>query len=164
MKIFFDGPKHRHNYEKMIARFKHIDFETNGEYRSTCYIAALPQIFKCFDLDKLESGPFGWLFDYFDDPSTFAERMESGGIAASVAPLTGQTWALCKIALSLWNGRECDISDISDLDIGLYLVVLQALDLRRARPSFDYTQYAQTRFGDYDVILRKQGAKDNGKT
>lgn len=154
--IFFESPKHRANYEHLKEKFSRIDFARNQQYRSTCYIAALPEIAKCYSLRKQENGPFDWLFDYLDDPDDFIKRSDRGETTGTTAPLTGQTWALCKIALSLWNGHECDISDITDMDSQLYIVVLQALDLSRRRPSLDYTQYAITRVDDgNDIIFRK---------
>lgn len=155
--IYFTDELHRENFAKLQARYPHNDFSKNGEYRSVCYIAALPDIFKCFDLSKQVHGPFEWLWEYFADPDEYVERGETSG---STAPLTSGTWALCEIALSLWNGRECDLAKISGLDPALYLVVLQAMDLRRRAQSFDYSMFGVANLdGWYDVIVRKQEGK-----
>lgn len=132
MEIRFIDQQHEQNYNAMKLRYRYVDFDKDGEYRSTCYIAALPEIFKCFALEKQSNGPFEWLFDYYED----LEQMHKGKTSGNTAPLTGATWALCGIALSLWNGRGCDLSGIAGLDPELYLVVLQALDLRRRQQSF----------------------------
>lgn len=155
--IYFLDEQHAENFIKFPLKFPRVTFDKNGQYRATCYIAAVPEVFKCFNLDAQVHGPFDWLFEFYEDPGDFQKRAERGETTGRVGALTSQTWALCKIGLSLWNGRDCDIGTISDMDPAMYLVVLQALDLRRRAPSFDYSAYDVRRVDDwYDKILRKQ--------
>ncbi|AOZ92290.1 DUF6075 family protein [Paenibacillus crassostreae] len=122
-RIYFLNEAHQENFRKCIQKFA---CRTN-EYTSTCYLAAYPEIFKCFDLERQENGPFDWYFDSLDNVS-LQEHRSTG----STAPLTGQTTALVNLALNLWNGKEFDLaSGLSIWDSELYAVALQAINLRQ---------------------------------
>lgn len=141
MDIYFVDEQHKQNYERLQEIFNRVDFDNDGEYRSACYLAAYPGIFKCINMERVaESGPFGFYFDYLEDPATFAERRDRGETSGDTAPLTGQTREMVRIGISLWNGGECDLSVLSYLDQKLYFVVLQAIDLRRRRPEIDFAR------------------------
>jgi hypothetical protein len=125
--LFFVNDDHRHNYQRCIDKFQC----GNREYSSTCYLAAHPDIFKCFALDLQVHGPFDWYFEYLHDD---IETEGSTGIQqkGSTAPLTSQTVALVHLALNLWNGSKFDLADgLSIWDSDLYKVALQAIELRR---------------------------------
>lgn len=156
MNIYFTDAEHRQNYAALQAKFPHNDFTKNSEYRSACYLAALPGIFKCIDLKATEHGPFDFYFDYLEDPDTYIERRERGETRGDTAPLTGQTREMVRFGISLWNGGECDLSAVMDLDPNLYLVMLQAIDLRRRRPSFDYSVYEVQTIDDWDQRITRK--------
>ncbi|WP_135554881.1 DUF6075 family protein [Paenibacillus cymbidii] len=121
--VYFSDEAHQENFQKCIQKFACH----SKEYISTCYLAAHPEIHKCFELEQQENGPFDWYFDTLDNVS-FQEHRSTG----STGPLTGQTTALVHLALNLWNGREFDLaSGLSTWDSELYTVALQAIHLRR---------------------------------
>lgn len=131
--MYFVNKAHKMNFERMNEVFPRA--RKNSEYRATCYIAAHPEIFKCFAPDKQEHGPFSWYFDYLENPEDFIVRRDRGETGGDPAPLTGQTKELVELALNLWNGRACDLSfGLSIWDRDLYQVALQAIDLRRSQP------------------------------
>lgn len=106
------------------------------DYCAACYIGAYPEIYKCFSVEKQRHGPFDWYFDYLDDPDDFVQRRNRGETSGDTAPLTGQTRRLVELGLNLWNGRDFDLSDgLNTWDRELYLVALQAIDLRRSKLS-----------------------------
>lgn len=155
--VYYADKQHEQNFKLLQEKFKYTDFSKNGEYRSVCYLAAYEGIFKCINLERTKNGPFDFYYDYLDNPDDFIDRRDRGETAGDTAPLTGQTREMVKIGMSLWNGESCDLSAVADMDPVLYLVVLQALDLRRRAPSFDYTAYAiQNMDGWYETIFRKQ--------
>jgi hypothetical protein len=121
--VYFSDEAHQENFQKCMQKF---DCRTK-EYISTCYLAAYPEVFKCFDLEQQENGPFDWYFDCLDNVSLQEHRL-----TGSTAPLTGQTIALVHLALNLWNGHSFDlVSGLSIWDSELYTVALQAINLRR---------------------------------
>lgn len=124
---WYANEQHKENFDKIAVKFPLA--LTNGQYRAACYIAAHPEIFKCFKLDKQINGPFDWVF---------ARLEPDAGLDSSTgttAPLTGNTWALVHLALNLWNGREFDLeSGLTLWDRDLYTVALRAMDLRRSKP------------------------------
>ncbi|MGG4143880.1 hypothetical protein ABEW34_12170 [Paenibacillus algorifonticola] len=123
--VYFTNEAHQGNFLKCMHQFKC----NNREYRSTCYLAAFPEIFKCFSLENQENGPFDW---YFEQMQNADSANYEGSIKGNTAPLTSQTNALVHLALNLWNGNKFDLADgLSIWDTDLYKVALQAIDLRR---------------------------------
>ncbi|MFX3635423.1 MAG: DUF2538 family protein [Candidatus Pristimantibacillus sp.] len=136
--MFGNNKAHEANYILLVEKFPAA--LNNAEYRSTCYIAAFPEIFKCFDLKAQIHGPFDWYFDYLDDPEDFARRAELGETSGRTGPLTGQTRELLLLGLNLWNGNPFDLaSGLSRWGEEVYLLALQAIDLRRSTPTFNFT-------------------------
>ncbi|MCM3444737.1 hypothetical protein [Metabacillus halosaccharovorans] len=75
---------------------------TNGEdvlYESNIYIAAYPGIFKCLNINMIEtsSGPLFMVTKWNE---------EEGRHVVSAAALTGSTKRLVEVGLSLYNGYE----------------------------------------------------------
>ncbi|WP_270619808.1 hypothetical protein [Paenibacillus macerans] len=131
--MFFANKQHQVNFERMVMKFPSV--RKARDYCAACYIGAYPEIFKCFVLDKQNHGPFDWYFDYLSDPDDFVERRDQGKTTGDTAPLTGQTRRLVELGLNLWNGRSFDLSDgLCAWDPDLYIVALQAIDLRRSSP------------------------------
>lgn len=126
--LFYTDNQHKINFLRCIEKFGCL----NREYTSTCYIAAYPEIFKCFSLGQQQEGPFDWYFiciETFNSDMNHTREHESTG---STAPLTSQTTALIHLALNLWNGYPFDLAEgLSIWDTELYAVALQAIDLRR---------------------------------
>lgn len=144
MEIYFVDAHHKRNYGALLVKFPQA--KTQGDYRAACYIAAHPEIFKCFNAFKQKNGPFGWYMEYLEDPDAFIERRDKGETTGDTAPLTGQTRKLVNIGLHLFNSdnkADADFAAVMDLQPDLYLVVLQALDLVRRQPSIDYTELAE---------------------
>jgi hypothetical protein len=138
--IYFVNKEHQQNFGKLKVKFPNVSNE--AAYRAACYIAAHPAIFKCFNAFRQKNGPFDWYFDYLEDPDDFADRRDRGETTGDTAPLTGQTRYLLELGLSLWNGHKCDMSFVMDLDAELYLVAIQGIDLKRRRPSVDFSYFA----------------------
>lgn len=121
--IFFTSDSHKNNFLHCLEKFHN----RNQEYISTCYIAAFPEIFKCFRLESQIHSPFEWYYNHLEN-----NQNETQQATVSVAPLTGQTTALVHLALNLWNGQEFDLArGLSIWDSELYTVALQAINLRR---------------------------------
>lgn len=126
--MFFFNEQHHANYEVIIKKFP----SSKKEYLATCYLAAFPEVFKCFELAKQSSGPFDWYFDYLSSPDQFIKRMDRGLTTGTVSPLTHGTESLVHLALNLWNGRPFDLTaGLFSWAPDLYKVALQAIDLRR---------------------------------
>lgn len=121
--IYFSNEAHQGNFQKCMHKF----VCRSNEYISTCYLAAYPEIYKCFELVQQIDSPFDWYYACSDNISLQEDRS-----TGSTAPLTGQTIALVHLALNLWNGREFDLaSGLSIWDSELYTVAFQAINLRR---------------------------------
>lgn len=128
--MFFVNYQHRINFNSLIIKFPQAIKES--DYRSACYIAAHPEIFKCFELGKQKESPFDWYFDYLNDPEDFVKRRDQGKTTGDTAPLSGGTRPLLDLALNLWNGRSFDLSYcLSMWDEELYRVALQSIELKR---------------------------------
>lgn len=128
--VFFANDAHRHNFNHCLEKFHN----RSREYMATCYLAAFPEIFKCFKLELQTHGPFDWYFEHLEGQTT----------SGTTAPLTSQTTALVELALNLWNGREFDLAEgISMWDSDLYKVALQAIQLRRFTINHNNTESSE---------------------
>lgn len=128
--VFFVNDDHERNYQTCIQKFQC----KNPEYSSTCYLAALPDIFKCFTLHLQVHGPFDWYFDHLYDTAD-SQNPTFDQPKGTISALTGQITVLVRLALNLWNGHEFDLTEgLSIWDSDLYKVALQAIDLRRRMP------------------------------
>jgi len=129
--VYFVSDAHMQHFQACIKKF-HC---RNSEYTSTCYLAAYPAIFKCFSLRDQEDGPFDWYFEYLEAVTGANSNHREYTSKGDIAPLTGQTTALVRLALNLWNGREFDLSEgLAIWNFDLYKIALQAIDLRRSEP------------------------------
>lgn len=127
-KRWYANEEHQDNFKTIAAKFP-LALKDNGQYRAACYIAAFPEIFKCFDLSKQVNGPFDWYFAHLD-PEPDDET------TGSTAGLTGGTYPLVELALNLWNGHKFDLeAGLVTWDAELYTLALRAMDLRRRKPS-----------------------------
>lgn len=130
--IFFTNFDHKTNYRHCLEKFQC----QNPEYSSTCYLAAYPEIFKCFSLELQVHGPFDWYFEHLYHSTDFQDQNGNQRFTGNTAPLTSQTTALVHLALNLWNGHKFDLAEgLLIWDSDLYKVALQAIDLRRRKPT-----------------------------
>ncbi|MCI3922660.1 DUF2538 family protein [Paenibacillus sp. TRM 82003] len=124
--MYFINDIHKQNYFECLNKFN-CD---NREYSSASYIAAHPEIFKCFSLSDQFHGPFDWYFDHLYTMDNPNENLAQ--INGDTAPLTGQTTALVHLGLNLWNGHLFDLANgLSIWDSEFYAVALEAINLRR---------------------------------
>ena len=131
--MYFTDRVHQTNFERLAGKFPQT--ATNSEYRAACYIAALPEICKCFNVEKQENGPFDWYFECI---------LEGESKTGSTAPLTNRTTQLVELALNLWNGRPFDLAEgIASWDDDLYRMAMQAIDLRRNQPCLRFAGRGQ---------------------
>ncbi|WP_168118530.1 DUF2538 family protein [Paenibacillus sp. HB172176] len=122
--LYFKDDAHRQNYMKLFKRFPYC----NAEYASASYIAAIPEIFKCFSLRFQKDGPFDW---YLERLNQFEDCSQP--IDAKVEALTGQTEAMVHLAINLWNKSDgLNLTyGLSIWDDKLYHAALQAIQIRR---------------------------------
>lgn len=119
--VYFSSDAHWRNFQCCTNKFPYH----TKEYISICYLAAYPDIFKCFTLERQEDGPFDWYLNCLEDS---LQEYPTGSVAA----LTEQTAALVNLALNLSRWREFDLAHALGIwDSELYTVALQAIDLRR---------------------------------
>lgn len=142
MQIYFVNKEHQHNFDALRVKFPNAIRES--DYRSACYIAAHPGIFKCFSAFKQKNGPFDWYVEYLADPDGFADRRDKGETSGNPAPLTGQTKRLVELGLHLFNSSvPFDLGNLMDVGPDVYFVALQAIDLLRREPLIDYAELAE---------------------
>ncbi|BBH22616.1 hypothetical protein Back11_39610 [Paenibacillus baekrokdamisoli] len=89
--LYWVNEDHKQNFHRCIAQFK---------YHNS---AAHPEIFKCFLLKAQLSGPFDWYFERLEVTTEVDSDIDSFA-KGDTSPLTGQTTALVRLALNLWNG------------------------------------------------------------
>ncbi|MFJ2043966.1 DUF2538 family protein [Paenibacillus taichungensis] len=136
--MHFVNTEHQTNFEKLVQKFNLA--KSSPDYKSVCYIAAYPEIFKCFKLELQQESPFDWYYEYLDDPDTFQIRCDQGKTTGSVLSLNEPMVALIELALSLWTGRGFDLSHGIDVWIEeLYDVAVQAIQLRRKSSKVQYS-------------------------
>lgn len=136
--MHFVDTEHQTNFEKLVQKFNLA--KSSPDYKSVCYIAAHPEIFKCFKLEMQQESPFDWYYEYLDDPDTFQERCDKGKTTGSIHSLNEPMVALIELALSLWTWRGSDLSHGIDVwDEELYEVAVQAIQLRRKSSKVQYS-------------------------
>lgn len=136
--MHFVNIEHQTNFEKLVEKFNLA--KSSPDYQSVCYIAAHPEIFKCFKLELQQASPFDWYYEYLDDSDTFQKRCDQGKTTGSIHSLNESMVALIELALSLWTGRGFDLSHGIDVwDEGIYEVAVQAIQLRRKSSKVQYS-------------------------
>lgn len=123
--MYFTNDKHKINYETLMDIYK-LKKGENVQYESTIYVAAIPEIFNCFDIKTLDtwSSPLFSLMRWDDKQEKF--------IIASPA-LTGSTSRLVEFALSCYNGHSIDLNDIlsSVVNDTLFQVLVETMKIRK---------------------------------
>jgi hypothetical protein len=143
--MHFVDTEHQTNFEKLVQKFNLAKSSPN--YEAVCYIAAHPEIFKCFKLEIQQKSPFDWYYKYLDDPDTIQKRCNQGKTTGSIYSLNESMVALIQLALSLWTWRGFDLSHAIDVwDEEIYEVAVQAIQLRRKSSKVQYLdQHEQLR-------------------
>jgi hypothetical protein len=97
--MFFIDKEHENNFNKMMDLYD-LSVGQDVEYESAIYVAAHPEVFKCYDLNKLdiEFGPLGCLLN--------------GDDTHDVGALTGTTRALVEMGHALYGGNQMYIVDM----------------------------------------------------
>ncbi|CAM4363295.1 hypothetical protein BAQ46_14915 [Bacillus paranthracis] len=118
--MFFVDKEHEDNFNKLMELYNLV-VEENVEYESAIYVAAYPKIFKCYNLEHLDTscGPLIHLFDGYDE-----EELHDAGA------LTSSTRALIQAGQSLYNGHEARISSVCSYGQETLEVFIQACRIR----------------------------------
>lgn len=124
--MYFINDEHQYNYERFMSHYG-LGQGVNGQYESQIYIAAIPDIFKCFDqiekIDVNDGGPLYLLADWSEEKETFS---------LSHPALTGATTRLTEVGLSLYNGHPIGLDDVfgSVVQEDLLKALFQAMKIR----------------------------------
>ncbi len=121
--MYFKDAEHEMNFNFLLEYYK-MEKGTNSEYEAAYYVAAVPDIFKCFNEDsfKTDKNPLFSLADYEDEQNAFSFSHQA---------LTDSTRALCEFALSLFNGHPIDLGYIvAKTTKEFHQVLLQAINIR----------------------------------
>ncbi|BCD33082.1 hypothetical protein bcgnr5371_60130 [Bacillus cereus] len=118
--IFYADVEHEINFKKMMDLYD-LSLGQNAEYESAIYVAAHPEIFKCYDLDKLNTnyGPLGCLLFEVEE-----------SVHHNAGALTGTSRALAEAGLSLFNGHQVSVADIVTRGEEMLGVFMQACNIR----------------------------------
>ncbi|HFJ9332377.1 TPA: hypothetical protein ACGW5B_005888 [Bacillus paranthracis] len=115
--MFFVDKEHEVNFDKMMDLYD-LSIGQDVEYESAIYIAAHPEIFKCYDLNKLDTefGPLGCLLK--------DENVHN------IGALTGTTRSLVEVGQSLYNGYKTSVADVVCYGDEMFVVFKQACEIR----------------------------------
>lgn len=120
--MYFANNEHLENY-KWLMQLYALSPGKDLEYEANIYIAAYPEIFKCFRKDHIDLG-CGPLADIFDD--------ERGHNAAA---LTGSTIRMVDLGMSLYNDYQVSVAEIicAVNDEKLFDVCIEAIRIRAGK-------------------------------
>ncbi|MFC4182372.1 hypothetical protein [Saccharococcus thermophilus] len=121
--MYFLNEDHKKNYWYLMNLYGLKQGE-DVEYEASIYIAAYPEIFKCF-VEKI-STEFGPLV-YLSSEETAVEYGHNYGA------LTGTTRRLVGFGMSLYNGFPVSLADVSMLGEEELNVLMQAIAIRSKR-------------------------------
>lgn len=129
--MYFIDKEHENNFLETLVRFPNA--KNNSEYKSACYILAVPMIFNKFqsNLGELES-PISWILQWENQFKLTDEEKIFENYEPPKFDLTNSMVQLGKLAFNLWNGYDdFNLLDcISKLDAAHYPVVKTAMDIR----------------------------------
>lgn len=120
--MYFASVGHRKNYMLLMNLYK-LKKNQDVEYEANIYIAAYPDIFKCFILEKLDLS-FGPL-------TVFLGEKEFHNTGA----LTGTTIRMINLGMSLYNGHEIGLNEIigSINNDEVFNVCIEAIRIRTGK-------------------------------
>ncbi|KAB2491186.1 hypothetical protein F8158_28225 [Bacillus cereus] len=124
--MYFSSDEHERNFQKLLEEREINEIGQTPDYETVLYIAAYPEIYKCFDWNiyKTEFSPLAALIFY-----------EDGMQGVNPGALTGSTLPLVKAGQSLFNGYKVDLSDLPLYNEELFEVFFQACKLRWKKES-----------------------------
>ncbi|NIK16587.1 hypothetical protein BDD39_003236 [Saccharococcus thermophilus] len=121
--MYFTDDQHKQNYWYLMNLYG-LKQGGNVEYEASIYIAAYPEIFKCFgEKISTEFGPLAYLLD--------EELAQEGN--HNIGALTGTTRRLVQFGMSLYNGFPVSLADVSMLGEEEFNVLMQAIAIRSKR-------------------------------
>ncbi|MFP7442631.1 MULTISPECIES: hypothetical protein [Bacillus] len=102
--MYFLDEEHENNFIELIKQYCGGEWLSDVQYAANCYIAAVPDIYSLLNgANKSSGGPLTRLVDY----------KESDGGSHEMVPnqpgLTGSTYKLLEIGMSLYNGHPVDL-------------------------------------------------------
>ena len=117
--MFFIDAEHESNFSGLISFFEKKG--NDPQYRANIYIASVPEVYKLIPKTEIHvgGGPLNLLAEYSDEESKLIPSHEG---------LTGSTYKLVEIGLSLFNGNEVSLDFNYGDDISNS--VLQAMKIR----------------------------------
>lgn len=120
--MYFVSDEHRINYNWLMKVYN-LKQGQDLEYEANIYIAAYPEIFKCFRKDNIDLS-FGPLADFFDNKS-----------GHNIAALTGSTIGMIDLGMSLYNGYQVSVNEIfgSLTDEEMVEVCIEAIRIRAGK-------------------------------
>ncbi|PAF27389.1 hypothetical protein CHH61_03460 [Shouchella clausii] len=114
-KMYFVNEQHELNFASVLMM--HPNARTNVEYRSACYILAVPMIFEKVEyyIDDFKS-PVGWMLRYLEWQEDFKDEWKGdreerhpdheAWIDRKPYDLSNSMIQLGKLALNLWTGYD----------------------------------------------------------
>ncbi|MFA1512443.1 hypothetical protein ACDN41_24730 [Priestia aryabhattai] len=118
--MYFANNEHEKNYKNLMDRYK-LKRGQDVQYEASIYMAAYPEIFDCFNQEKLSiyTGPLAQLL--FDEDEVHHR-----------AGLTGSTRQMCELGMSCFNGYDVSLNDVFSRVISerLLEVIFQTLRIR----------------------------------
>jgi len=137
-KIYFLDEEHKKNFKRLQFKFP-ASFD-DPEYRSACYISAVPMLFYKYEdyIDDMAT-PLDWFIDWQkknyqqeedESDEDYQERVEEANYVDY--DLTSSMQQLGKLGLNLWNGYDYfNLMDcLGALDSDNIKVLKTAIDIR----------------------------------
>lgn len=132
--IFFLNEEHKQNFKTVLLKWGTA--RNDAEYKSACYILAVPMIFDKVSQELSQfDAPIDWIYEW-ELKHTLSKMEEYQGDEDDGPQLnfdlTGSMVQLGKLSLNLWNGYEYfNLLDcVSSLDEHYYKVMKTAIDIR----------------------------------
>lgn len=117
--MYFIDDEHEANFSSLLTFYEKKG--NDPQYKANIYIASIPDIYRLIDKNEIHSngGPVNFLTDYSEKEKKLIPNHEG---------LTGSTYKLVEIGLSLFNGNDVSL----DFNYGeeTSKAVLQAIKIR----------------------------------
>lgn len=122
--MYFVNDSHKENYWKMMEMFG-LNPGESVQYESSIYVAAYPDIFRCFNDGRPQSTSYSPLFELMR-----WDEVENCNIPGHAA-LTGTTSKMVDFGFSCYNGHRVSMDIVMDgLSNEVFEVMIQALKVR----------------------------------
>lgn len=117
--MYFIDDEHESNFSNLVSFFEKK--ANDPQYRANIYIASIPEVYRLLPKTEIHigGGPLNLLVEYSEKKNKLVPNHEG---------LTGTTYKLVEIGLSLFNGNEVSL----DFNYGdeISNSVLQAMKIR----------------------------------